>query len=92
MSPFLAADLIQPGLVMAGGAAMMWFPRRHRRDAQRAHAARLAELNAGAQESFFEERRSLEAYRPARKDATWRLFGTVLLLIGAGQVFLLLTS
>ena len=92
MNPFLALDLIQPGLAMAAGAALMWFPRKHRRDAERRHAARLAELNAGAEERFFEERRSLEAYRPAKADMTWKLGGALLFLLGAFQVFALLTG
>jgi hypothetical protein len=92
MSPFLAFDLIQPGLAMAGGASLMWFPRQHRRTAQRAHAARLAELDAGAGERFFEERRSLETYRPPKHDTTWKLLGAVVFLLGASQGFLLLTD
>ncbi len=92
MNPFLAVDLIQPGLAIAVGAALMWFPRNHRRAAERRHAARLAELDAGAEERFFEERRSLEAYRPAKSDTTWKLLGAVLFLLGALQVFLLITG
>jgi len=92
MNPFLAVDLIQPSLTMAAGAALMWFPRKHRRNSQRRHAGRLAELNAGAEERYFEERRSLEAHRPARSDAAWKLCGAVVFLLGAFQVFILLTE
>ena len=92
MSPFLAVDLIQPGLMLAAGAALMWFPRKHRRNAERKHAARLAELDAGAEERFFEERRSLEAYRPAKSDTTWKLLGAIVFLLAAFQVFVLLTG
>lgn len=90
MSPFLAVDLIEPGLAMAAGAALLWLPRAYRRRAERGHAARLAELKAGAEEHLFEERRSLEAYPPPKSDATWKLLGAVLFLLGAFQVFLLI--
>jgi hypothetical protein len=90
MNPLIAVDLIQPGLAMAAGAGLMWFPRKHRRNAERESAARLAELKSGGEELFFEERRSLEAYRPPKSDTTWKLFGAVVFLLGAFQVFLLL--
>lgn len=92
MNPFLAVDLIQPGLTIAAGAAFIWFPRCHRGLAERRHAARLAELDAEAGERFFEERRSLEAYRPSKSDTTWKLFGVVCFLLGAFQVVLLISE
>jgi hypothetical protein len=87
MDPWIAADLIKPGLAMAAGAALLWFPRQHRQNAELLHATRLAELNAGAEERYFEERRSLEAYRPAKRDLTWQLLGAVLFVLGAFRVF-----
>ncbi|WP_295633218.1 hypothetical protein [Novosphingobium sp.] len=39
------------------------------------HAKRLAELRCGAQEKYFEERRSLETYRPRGLSWPYRLFG-----------------
>ena len=48
------------------------------RRAARKHEARLAELRAGGQERFFEERRSLEAYPPFAKPRTWRILGGLL--------------
>lgn len=77
---------------MAVGAGLVWLPRKHRRNAERRHAARLAELNAGSEERFFEERRSLEAYRPAKSDTTWRLLGAAAILFAGFQIFLLLTG
>ncbi len=49
-------------------------------------------MNAGADERFFEERRSLEAYRPARSEITWKLLGALVFLLGAFQLFVLLTE
>jgi hypothetical protein len=86
------ADLLQVGLLVAAGAALAVLPGRYRRKSQRIHADRLAELDAGADESFFEERRSLEAYPPMRHDRTWRLLGAVLLLFGSLKAYFILTA
>lgn len=87
MDPWMAADLIKPGLAMAAGAALLWFPRQHRLNAEQRHVARLADLNAGADERHFEERRSLETYRPAKRDLTWQLMGVFLFLGGALEAY-----
>ena len=92
MGPLLTIDLIQPALLALGGIALLWFPQRHRIEAERRHAARLAELDAGAKEAFFEERRSLLAYRPARSDRTWQLLGALLLTMGVFRAFTLLAA
>lgn len=92
MDAWFAADLIKPGLAIAAGAGLLWFPRQHRQKAQHTHAARLAELDAGGEERYFEERRSLETYRPAKHDLTWQLLGAVLFLLGAGQAYFLVTG
>ncbi|UVO54439.1 hypothetical protein [Sphingomonas sp. SUN039] len=39
------------------------------------HDDRLAELKSGAPETFFEERRALEAYPPLGKPSIWRTLG-----------------
>ncbi|MEA3040569.1 MAG: hypothetical protein QOC65_58 [Sphingomonadales bacterium] len=91
MDPYLGVDLIPPVLAMAAGAALLFFPRHYRRQAQRRHRERLAELDAGAAERFFEERRSLEAYRPARSDVAWQCLGVLFFLAGAFPTFILLT-
>lgn len=92
MDAWVTADLIEPGLAMAAGAALLWFPRQHRQNAQHNHAARLVELDAGAEERYFEERRSLETYRPAKHDLTWQILGAVLFLHGTGQAYFLVTG
>lgn len=52
------------------------------------HADRLAELRGGAQEKYFEERRSLETYRPRGLSWPYRLFGLVTMAFAiAGLVF-----
>ena len=91
MNPFLAFDLIQPGLQMALGLGLMWLPHKYRQRAQGRQAARLAELDAGDDEHFFEERRSLEAYPPSKSDRVWQLLGAVALLGGSIQMYDLFT-
>ena len=48
---------------------------------------RLAELRAGAEERYFEERRELEAYGP-NSAGPFRLWGTLILLLGLAVLFL----
>lgn len=50
---------------------------------------RLAALNAGASEEFFEEKRALETY-PARRTGLglWRLLGVVMVLAMLGLLLL----
>jgi hypothetical protein len=43
------------------------------------HSQRLAELSEGASETYFEERRALETYRPRRSLWPYRLFGLALM-------------
>lgn len=89
MDPLIALQLIEPGLIIVLGAILLWFPRRIRREVQDRHAARLAQLEAGAEEAYFEERRELEAYKPFRKDRSWQLLGVFFVLGGAFQIFVL---
>ena len=77
-----------PVIVASMGLWMLIAPHRHRTAGERRHAARLAELDTGATESFFEERRSLQAYRPPRTDRGWRIIGAAMLLIGTVRVAL----
>ena len=63
------------------------------RESRRNWEARLRELDAGAPEAYFEERRELEAY-PPRFDvshATLRRFGMVGLLLGIAVLVVRLT-
>jgi hypothetical protein len=47
---------------------------------------RKTELDAGAPERFFEERRTLVAYPPPASVRGWRFKGTVLMLLGIACV------
>jgi hypothetical protein len=50
------------------------------------HSERLAELRNGAPERFFEERRSLETYRPKGYSWPYRLFGLVAMAFAIGSL------
>jgi hypothetical protein len=65
-------------LFLALGLAMLARGDLFARRAARRHEKRLAELRAGEEERFFEERRSLEAYPPFAKSSTWRIVGGLL--------------
>ena len=54
---------------------------------RRAREARLAELRAGAPETYFEERRALEAYPLTHRKWVWRLLGAVTLLLFSSRFF-----
>ena len=82
MSGFAAFEFIEAAAAIAAGAVLIWFPGRYRRREEKRRAARIAELTAGAEESYFEERRALGAYPLPSRDWVWRLFGA--LLVGAG--------
>ncbi len=71
------------------GVPMVMFPARKRRNAIKTRKARLAELQAGSRERFFEERRSIEAYPPPSSDRRMRLAGVALML---GGLFLLVMA
>ena len=78
------------GLMLAGtslGAVLR--PDLLVKESRRNRDARLRELDAGAPEAFFEERRELEAYTP-RFDLSHRalrILGAVGLALGIGAVF-----
>jgi len=56
--------------------------------AERRHADRLAALRNGAPEKFFEERRSLETYRPRGVRWPYRLFGFATMAFAIGSLVL----
>lgn len=60
-------------------------PKREEEEAQR--QKRLAELDSGAEERFFEERRQLQAYGP-NGAGPFRLWGVLLLLLSVSLLFL----
>jgi hypothetical protein len=76
------------GLVPAiAGALVLFWPYSFSARAGLQHEKRLEELRSGAEETYFEERRSLEAYRPPRSELTWRLLGAILLVLGLLRLF-----
>ena len=70
------------------GLWLLFWPDRMATRSKRAHVKRLQELEADAEESYFEERRALEAYRPARRRLWWRLAGATLLALGLAPLLL----
>ena len=86
MDPLLTGPVFAIS-ALAAGTALILFPGRYRRRAEERHSSRLAELEAGAEESYFEEKRSLLAYRPIRSDRGWRGVGALLILIGLYLLF-----
>lgn len=77
----LQAMLIGIGTIITG-ALMFIRPAR----ARRVWRKRIAELQAGAREEFFEERRSLEAYPPLSTNTKQRMFAVLLILLGAATI------
>ena len=75
-------------LLLALGLAMLARGDLFARRAARRHDERLAELEAGGQERFFEERRSLEAYPPFAKSRTWRMLGGLLAAAMISSLFI----
>lgn len=73
-------------LTLGAGLPMALSPRRKRLAAQAQHAARKAALDAGDDERFFEERRTLDAYPPARTDRGWQIKGGLLMLVGTALI------
>lgn len=60
------------------------------RDSRRNHQRRLKELEDGAPEAYFEEKRDLESYQPRFdfSEKTIRRLGGVALVLGAAALFL----
>ena len=86
MTALDAILLAAPIVAILLGLGLLLLPRRYRLSAERRHSGRLAELEAGADERFLEERRALEAYRPLASDSAVRLIGAILIATGAFQL------
>jgi hypothetical protein len=67
-------------IVAVAGLMMVIWPHLFANHARRRHDERLADLAAGGDERYFEERRALEAYPPMAKLGAWRLLGGLLAL------------
>jgi hypothetical protein len=79
MQAWLLADA---WLAILAGLGLLWWPQRHMQAAEARRSARIAELDAGSPERFFEERRSLEAYPMPRRLWLWRFVGLSTMLAG----------
>ena len=73
------------GSIGLGLAAIFWpLPKRGGRERHR--QARVAELDSGAEERFFEERRQLESYGP-KSAGPFRLLDVLIVLLGIAGLF-----
>jgi hypothetical protein len=69
------------------GLLMILWPPPKQREEEAQRQARLAELENGGEERFFEERRQLEAYGP-NSAGPFRFWGALLLLLSVSLLFL----
>lgn len=70
--------------ILLGLAVIIWAPRIQRgKDEQR--RARLSEIEGGASEQYFEERRQLQAYG-AKSAGPFQLLGALLIIIGLARL------
>lgn len=71
---------------MGIGASTYFWPHVQHSESDESRQRRLAELRAGAPESYFEEKRTLEAYptRIDRLNRRTRLLGGVAFVVGLG--------
>lgn len=76
-------SIIIGGCCIIAGVPMLLFPRRRRLAAEQRRETRITELDAGAEERFFEERRTFAAYPLAGTDRRWRMRGMLLVIAGA---------
>ena len=75
--------LVEATVMMAAGAALLAFPRWMRSRAEDDHARRVADRLQRGRDAYFEELRSLQAYRPARSLIAWQLMGVAFAVAGA---------
>ena len=73
---------------LVAGLPMFFVPGKKRAEAVARIANRKAELSAGADESFFEEARTIDAYPPPKTERAWRIRGAVLTLVGIASLVL----
>ena len=82
-----SSDLYQALTSIVVGLGLIFWPPPKQRDKEEQRRARLAELESGAPERYFEERRQLASYGP-KTAGPFRLFGGLLLLLGLALLFL----
>lgn len=75
-------------LAIIAGTPKLLRPKITRDRVQAARNHRIQQLNAGAKEHYFEERRAIDAYPPIAADWKTRAFGGFLVAIGLTAVIL----
>ncbi|MCJ2181564.1 hypothetical protein MTR62_02395 [Novosphingobium sp. 1949] len=73
---------------IASGIAPTVWPHRRREKALHDRAERMAAIDAGAPETYFEERRTLDAYPPPRSDRRMRFLGVGQITLGTAILLL----
>jgi len=76
------SSIIIGACAIAIGAARLLKPSQTRAT----HGDRLAALQAGAKEDYFEEQRTLEAYPPPSTDTKQRAYGMLGIVLGLGTI------
>lgn len=66
-------------ILIVAATALLIVPQWFSTYTKRQHSERLAALRDGASEKYFEERRSLETYRPRGASWPYRLFGLAMM-------------
>jgi hypothetical protein len=82
----LSSDQYQALGSIALGLGLIFWPPPKRREKDEQRQGRIAELENGAPERYFEERRQLEAYGP-KSAGPFRLLGVLMLLLGGALFF-----
>lgn len=72
-----------------GGMALIIWPGQARSKAITKHKQRLADREARDTDAYFEEKRSIEAYKPFKAIWKYRLLGFVLTILGVAYLVLL---
>ena len=85
------AEFWQPLVGVALGLSMIVWPPPRRKGVEEKRLKRLAQLDAGADEAFLEERRELETYGPS-SSGPFRLLGAIVLLLSIAAIYFGLTT
>ena len=76
-------------LFLVVGFALLLWPQLFSHISKRKHAERLQAMRLGEAERFFEERRSLETYRPADGRLIWRrVLGAMMIMVAVSFLVL----
>ena len=79
-------------IALASGVPMVFAPRLTHAKAKKSVAARISDLEAGADETYFEELRALRAYPVPATERRWLVVGMIQLVFGVVLLALGLTG